>query len=461
MTLRWQDVAGQLRGADLSTGVEQVTQGLAGLGDSVQRILLAPEQRRRDALNLEAKVQGMNANTYGKGAEVMADLSKTMKENEKRELDEIFGAAQSEIGAVAQQLGASGQSFDNFLKSDAYLNLDPRVRSRIGEYAFAAYSDGADIRDREEQQAESRRQWQANYALNVQQERRAAASAARDAEMDRYRLKELKRADEEAEKQRRSKIYSNDPETQSILSRERDKIAKRAFEALGGAYAPGGKLADKSIPDIAKGMDREDIAEATAVYESVNNYLRNSGRPEIPLGVFKQSMERQIGVSQWNPLNDFDSDAMYDYLVAQSDKIGAISAAEERLFMEIGNARRGEKLTSKDADRLFGTEGQDSRMVDALKYEAPQVATTPEGKAVAVVYDQPLPKRPSRKEQMDAQAKEYMARVGAPAYQPNRPAPPKPAPKPKTGDNPEPWLDLGKPLTWSQYAQPMKPYGTR
>lgn len=337
-TLTWRDVATpQVRAPDLTDSVDAITQGIAGLGKSVQAIADAPAQREQAQLAQELLI----TQSRGKLLDGVEQRSRTrIKEEEaareKAALKE-FGAAQSILEAQARETALKGKSYDDFLKSEAYLKLSPDAQAYGAAHLSDAFWKGDEARISRQQQAAQEARMRESLAIQRRE------SNARMSALERARKKD----EDDAAKARG--VTSSDPETNRALTAFRNMTLQQLHEATGFRYE------DKSLAELAKGAGIEDYSEYLESFNLLNKERTAHGRPALPEGVMKRVLAGQSGKNSFpfSWINEVDQDVIGRNLRLEADTFDAALKQEALLRQMENTVAAGGTLTDPSIQALL------------------------------------------------------------------------------------------------------------
>jgi len=216
-TLTWQDVAGQVRAPDLNGSALLISRGvdqLAAAAQEPERIRQAQIDREMKGLLLQSEMAGRTDDMLDK-----RDTKRTAAA-EKADMKE-FGAAQSTLEAMSRSAGLKGSSYDDVLKSDAYMGLSPGARAYASAHLSDAWTRGDEARlakiEGDQDEARAQANFNRSFAQSEQHHRDSEARQTREFNRREKLFEEEYRAKREAEG-----FISNDPKT-NIAWRERSK----------------------------------------------------------------------------------------------------------------------------------------------------------------------------------------------------------------------------------------------
>ena len=377
-TLTWQDVAGQVRPADFTDASAMITKGVESLGTAVKDIVGGPEQRRKAQLAKELMLGQMQMQGMQEHADQGAQLGKDLGiRTEKKDAKE-FGAAQSTLEALARNTALKGGTYEDVLKSDAYLKLGEGARAYGASNLSDAFVRGDETRMQQQQHASDvardEAHFQANYRLSVENAAMARQDR-RDAAQDRKDARELANYG-------KPKIWkTGHDKTDRTMTDLGRRTGNQWINASGESYA------EKDLGDLGKGY--ANLGAVTEVFDKVNKERVSAGRDPLPINVLKRLVDTGIGshsfVNGWNDVDD--------------------SAITQAL------APLGEQYD-------LALKGQD--FYDQLSARVDAGATTEDPKKVEAAWNSMFPKKPSvrRPTSSSAQMKsdeqrmaEYMSRA--------------------------------------------------
>lgn len=348
-TLRWQDVAGQVDAPDTSSAAALISEGISGLGQSIQQILLAPETRRREALAMEAKLLGMQREMVGESANKLTSFGKEARELDNVRADEEWSGAQSLLEEAAWNAGLNGKSLDDVYKSDAFQRLSPKAQSRAKDELSDVLRNAVGVRDQRIQQELANRRAAESMAIQRAQE-------ARSQQLHKITLEKYAREEKERKAAEAAKRYSNDPETQRTLERRELALGEAFFNAEGGEFSARGKKGGVTIGELTKGiLDPDDAAEAETAFNQFNRDFKKRTGIELPPGVLKSALDSGVGINDGLPgvFNDYDPDALNRHLALKADEYLALQVQRRNLQQEIEDARAGRYFRDPSLDALL------------------------------------------------------------------------------------------------------------
>lgn len=345
MPLTWQDVAGGVRASDPSGLDQMITRGIATIGDAVQQLGTAPEQRRQQELGQQMAILGMLQSQQAQHAATGAQLLGQLKADKKEKAIADFSTVQSQLEAGARQAALKGIPLDQYLANDkTYQSLNAEARAYGGEHLGNAWMKGDDTRismaEHAADNARADRQFAASQALQ-----RESLAIQRQDHLD--AIAERRAARELAAAGKPTVWKTGNDKTDKAMTILGQSTGMDFNEASGAAYD------GVSLSDLGKKY--KNLGTASEIFDSINRDRRSKGLPALPDGVLKRVVDKGVGSNSPFPLgyglDGVDDAAVTKTLLTAADQYD--TALKGKQFYERLSARvnAGARPLQADVDR--------------------------------------------------------------------------------------------------------------
>lgn len=350
-TLRWQDVAGQVRAPDFSDSAQMITRGIEGLGAGVQSVLEGPEKRRQAQVAKEMAVLQLQADNAGKIADNWGKLSETVKTDRKEKDMKEWGTAQSTILAGARQAALEGKPYDDFLNSEAYLKLGEGARAYGAADVYNAFTRGDEFRAQRQEQAADNARQERFHRDSMAQQQRAFAQSAANADRD-FRLREQAANAATREKLRAAGIYSNDANTNVAIKKRASEVGRQ----VGIIEAASKKYGSMTPAEAAKasGLPGNWFASAEAEAQKLATEIQRTTGKTVQPWMVNQLLATGGGAdnARFNPGGGLDDDYAKNYLMGLLNLEGAARQNHLDLTSMITKAEAGSTFSAESMARV-------------------------------------------------------------------------------------------------------------